>query len=59
MTDRLLALSTEFGQSPWVDNLKRAYLRDGTLAGLVARGVRGVTSQEDISPNLISKLNLH
>ena len=54
MTDRLLALSTEFGQSPWVDNLKRAYLRDGTLAGLVARGVRGVTSNPTIFQKAIS-----
>ncbi len=54
MTDRLIALSTEFGQSPWVDNLKRAYLRDGTLAGLVTRGVRGVTSNPTIFQKAIS-----
>ena len=25
-------LYTEYGQSPWLDNLTRGYLRDGTLA---------------------------
>jgi transaldolase len=54
MSDRLVALSADFGQSPWVDNLKRAYLRDGTLAGLVARGVRGVTSNPTIFQKAIS-----
>ena len=54
MTERLVALSTDFGQSPWLDNLKRAYLRDGTLAGLVARGVRGVTSNPTIFQKAIS-----
>jgi transaldolase len=48
MSDRLRSLSNDYGQSPWVDNLKRAYLRDGTLAGLVERGVCGVTSNPTI-----------
>jgi transaldolase len=47
-TDRLHALSAEQGQSPWLDNLKRGYLSDGSLAALVARGVRGVTSNPTI-----------
>ena len=54
MSDRLLLLSSEFGQSPWVDNLKRSYLRDGTLARLVARGVRGVTSNPTIFQKAIA-----
>lgn len=54
MTDRLVRLSAEQGQSPWVDNLKRAYLRDGTLAGLVQRGVRGVTSNPTIFQKAIA-----
>ena len=29
---KLQQLCNEFGQSPWLDNLTRAYLRDGTLA---------------------------
>ncbi len=54
---RLQALSAECGQSPWVDNLKRSYLADGTLAGLVARGVRGVTSNPTIFQKAISGSN--
>jgi len=36
------------GQSPWLDNLRRDYLRTGKLAGLVAEGIRGVTSNPTI-----------
>ena len=36
------------GQSPWIDNIRRDWLNDGTLADLVARGVRGVTSNPSI-----------
>ena len=53
-TDRLHALSSEFGQSPWLDNLKREYLADGTLEGLVKRGIRGVTSNPTIFQKAIS-----
>ena len=45
---RLDALYLERGQSPWIDNIRRDWLRDGTLAGLVDRGVRGVTSNPSI-----------
>jgi transaldolase len=45
---RLSALYDEQGQSPWLDNLTRPYLNDGTLAVLVARGVRGVTANPTI-----------
>jgi transaldolase len=44
----LIQLYEEHGQSPWLDNLTRAMLRDGTMAGLVARGVRGVTANPTI-----------
>ena len=54
MSDRLHELSNVQGQSPWVDNLKRSYLSDGTLAGLVARGVRGVTSNPSIFQKAIA-----
>ncbi len=54
MTDLLHDLHAIQGQSPWVDNLKRAYLHDGTLARLVARGVRGVTSNPSIFQKAIS-----
>src|SRR5256885_913538 len=35
-------LYTEYGQSPWLDNLTRGYLRDGTLKRMVADGIRRV-----------------
>jgi transaldolase len=45
---KLQRLSNEQGQSPWLDNLTRAYLRDGTLGRLVADGIRGVTANPTI-----------
>ena len=36
------------GQSPWLDNLRRDWLEDGTLAGLVDQGIRGITSNPTI-----------
>src|SRR3954447_10333596 len=41
-------LYTEYGQSPWLDNLTRGYLRNGTLAGMVTDGIRGVTANPTI-----------
>ncbi len=41
-------LYTDYGQSPWLDNLTRGYLRDGTLARMVADGIRGVTANPTI-----------
>jgi len=35
-------------QSPWLDNLRRDYLRNGHLAELVAQGIRGLTSNPTI-----------
>lgn len=54
MSDRLHALARDEGQSPWLDNLKRAYIQDGTLAAFVARGVRGVTSNPTIFQKAIA-----
>src|SRR5258706_1676357 len=45
---KLERLFTEQGQSPWLDNLSRAYLRDGTLAWYIADGVRGLTANPTI-----------
>ena len=45
---KLTRLFTEQGQSPWLDNLTRAYLREGTLARYIADGVRGVTANPAI-----------
>lgn len=46
--DRLLTLYNEFGQSPWLDNLKRGYITTGQLAHLAANGIRGLTSNPTI-----------
>jgi transaldolase len=45
---KLQCLYTEHGQSPWLDNLTRGYLSDGTLARLVTDGIRGVTANPTI-----------
>jgi len=45
---RLEQLFGEYGQSPWLDNLTRPYLRDGTLARAIADGIRGVTANPTI-----------
>jgi transaldolase len=47
-------LYAEQGQSPWLDNLRRDWLQDGTLAGLVGQGIRGVTSNPTIFAKAIS-----
>ncbi len=54
MTTNLHRLYVEQRQSPWLDNLTRQDLNDGTLAGLVARGVRGVTANPTIVANAIA-----
>lgn len=46
--ERLVRLHREFGQSAWLDNLQRAMLVDGSLAALIERGVRGLTSNPTI-----------
>ena len=48
MTDLLRRLYDETGQSPWLDNLQRSYLQNGTLRALIERGVRGLTSNPTI-----------
>ena len=45
---RLIRLFVEQGQSAWLDNLNRPYLRDGTLSRYVADGIRGVTANPTI-----------
>jgi transaldolase len=45
---RLHDLYEAQGQSPWLDNLRRSYLRGGELARLVESGIRGVTSNPTI-----------
>lgn len=45
---KLHDLHDQQDQSPWLDNLTRPYLQDGTLARLLDAGVRGVTSNPTI-----------
>jgi transaldolase len=45
---KLHDLYYEYGQSPWLDNLRRGWLTGGELARWVARGVRGITSNPTI-----------
>lgn len=45
---KLSDLYDRHGQSPWLDDLRRDWLSDGTLAGWMGRGVRGVTSNPSI-----------
>ncbi len=47
-TTRLHQLFTQQGQSPWIDNLQRSYLKTGRLRELVDDGIRGVTSNPTI-----------
>ena len=57
MSNRLTRLSSEHGQSPWLDNLQRGYLTSGTLASLIASGVRGLTSNPTIFQKAIQGSN--
>jgi transaldolase len=41
-------LYNDYGQSPWIDNIRRDWLNDGTLANFVTQGVRGLTSNPSI-----------
>ena len=38
--ERLIRLYEDFGQSPWLDNLRRGYLTSGQLADLRDGGIR-------------------
>ena len=56
---RLQQLHDEYGQSPWLDNLTRDYLRDGTLARMVSEGIRGVTANPTIFAKAIEGSNAY
>ncbi len=51
---KLQRLYDEYGQSPWLDNLTRPYLQDGTLTRMVAEGIRGVTANPTIFARAIT-----
>jgi len=46
--ERLIQLHDQFGQSPWLDNLRRGYITSGQLAELRDGGIRGLTSNPTI-----------
>ena len=52
--ERLVRLFEEFGQSPWLDNLKRGYITSGQLATLRDCGIRGLTSNPTIFQKAIA-----
>ena len=52
--EKLIRLYEEFGQSPWLDNLKRGYLTSGQLAELRDGGIRGLTSNPTIFQKAIA-----
>ena len=52
---KLQRLYDEQGQSPWLDNLTRPYLRAGTLAWYLAQGIRGVTANPTILAKAIER----
>lgn len=56
---RLRQLFDEQGQSPWLDNLTRPYLRDGILVRMVADGIRGVTANPTIFAKAIEGSNAY
>jgi transaldolase len=51
---RLHDLYGEYGQSPWLDNLKRGWITSGELERWVERGVRGLTSNPTIFQKAIA-----
>jgi transaldolase/glucose-6-phosphate isomerase len=53
MTDKLRELS-QFGQSIWYDNIRRAMLTNGEFEELIAAGVLGVTSNPSIFEKAIA-----
>jgi len=50
----LFRLYEDFGQSPWLDNLRREWVNSGRLQEWVDSGVRGLTSNPSIFEKAIS-----
>jgi transaldolase len=51
---KLTTLYADYGQSPWIDNLRRDWLEDGTLQTYIDNGVRGLTSNPSIFEKTIA-----
>ena len=56
---RLNQLYDEHGQSPWLDNLRRDWLRDGQMQSWCNRGIRGVTSNPSIFQKAIEGADVY
>ncbi|MFZ0060144.1 MAG: transaldolase family protein, partial [Acidimicrobiales bacterium] len=50
---KLEDLFREQRQSPWIDDLRRSYVREGGLEKLVGLGIRGLTSNPTIMTRAI------
>lgn len=48
-------LHDEQGQSPWLDNIRRDWLRSGEIARWIGRGVRGITSNPSIFEKAVAQ----
>lgn len=55
MVNRLVEMYEKYGQSPWIDNLSRAWINSGRITELKDLGIRGLTSNPTIFANAISK----
>lgn len=56
---RLHDLYSQHQQSPWLDNINRQWLQDGTLARWIDDGVRGITSNPSIFQKAITSSDLY
>jgi len=57
--NHLERLYSQFGQSPWLDNLSRDLIISGTLQTYVDQGIRGVTSNPTILEKAITSSSLY
>ena len=55
MVNRLVEMYEKYGQSPWIDNLSRAWINSGRITELKDLGIRGLTSNSTIFANAIAK----
>lgn len=56
---RLHSLFDEFGQSPWLDNLSRETLEDGTIQRYIDDGIRGITSNPTIFEKAMGNTDIY
>ncbi len=51
---KLQQLHDDFGQSPWLDNMRRGWITGGELQSWVDKGIRGITSNPSIFQKAMS-----